>query len=65
MLPPRRFYDPQYLRSRAEEMRTHAEEMNDPAARELMLANAESYDRLADLAEKRIKQKNGNKGKGV
>jgi hypothetical protein len=45
--------DPEHWRYRAEEARTRAGEMNDPAAKRQMLGIARGYERLATRAEER------------
>ena len=44
--------DPAYWRARAEEARQYAETFTDDGARQSMLGVAETYERLAKLAEK-------------
>jgi hypothetical protein len=48
--------DPKYWRDRAEETRTHAEQMRDPNSRRRMLRIAEDYEELAKRAERRLKK---------
>jgi hypothetical protein len=43
----------EHWRDRAEEARVHAEQMNDPEAKRMMLEIAKSYDKLADRAAER------------
>lgn len=43
---------PKYWRMKAQQARIIAESLKDPHARVHMLAAAESYDRLAELAER-------------
>ena len=45
--------DPKYWRERAEELRSIAQLLDDPAAKRQMNAIAASYDRLADHIKKR------------
>jgi hypothetical protein len=45
--------NPKHWRERAEEARATAEQLTDPVARRTMLQVAESYDALAERAEKR------------
>jgi hypothetical protein len=45
-------------RDRAEEARTHAEQMRDPIARRTLLKIAEEYEKLANKAEQRGDTKN-------
>jgi hypothetical protein len=53
-MPPSLIHDPKHWRERAEEARSHAEEMKDPEAKRTMLDIAEGYERLAKQAEKRV-----------
>jgi hypothetical protein len=46
--------DPQHWRFRAEEARKRADQMTDPAGKQIMLDVATSYDRLAAEAETRL-----------
>jgi hypothetical protein len=39
-------------RAKAKEVRAHADQMTDPQARSTMLKIAESYEHLADIAER-------------
>jgi hypothetical protein len=43
----------EHWRDRAEEARTHAEQLTDPEAKRMMLSIAESYEKLAQRAEER------------
>jgi hypothetical protein len=43
----------EHWRNRAEEARVHAEQLTDPEAKRMMLAIAESYEKLAQRAGKR------------
>jgi len=49
--------DPKHWRNRAHEARADAGELNDPAAKRQMLGIARGYDRLADRAEERARDK--------
>lgn len=53
--------NPQYLRNRAEEMRTVAEQLRDPSARSRLLGLASDYDRMAErmIAVQRARRKMG------
>jgi hypothetical protein len=44
-------YSPQYYRDRAEEMRSMADLLSDPDAKQMMLGVVESYEKLALQAE--------------
>ena len=48
--------DAQHWRDRAEEARTHAEQMNTADARMMMLGIAENYEKLARRAEQRAQK---------
>jgi hypothetical protein len=48
------FNDPPYYRERAEELRTIAEHLKDPAVKEKILGCARDYDLLAIRAEERL-----------
>jgi hypothetical protein len=49
----RHLNDPKHWRTRAEEARSSAEQMTDLEAKQMMLAVAEDYERLAQRAEER------------
>jgi hypothetical protein len=49
--------DPAHWRARAEESRVLAEQLSDRDSRRMMLGVAESYERLAQHAERRIAEK--------
>ena len=49
--------DPTHWRQRAEEARRVADQLDDPIAKETMLAIAQSYEQLAVLAEAKIAPK--------
>ena len=51
---PSKINDPQHWLDRAEQARTKAKLMGDPAAREAMLGVARDYERLAEWARERI-----------
>jgi hypothetical protein len=44
--------DPRYWRNRAEEVRTHAERMQHPDTKRMMLRVAEEQDRLDEVLER-------------
>jgi hypothetical protein len=46
--------DPRYWRNRAEELRTIAEQLSDPGARNTMLGVATDCDRLAEHAARHV-----------
>jgi hypothetical protein len=46
-----------HWRARAKESRVLAEQLHDPESRRMMLTVAESYERLADHADRRIAEK--------
>ena len=46
----------QHWRDRAEEARAHAEQMNDPEAKRQMFEIAAGYERLAERAERRLRE---------
>jgi hypothetical protein len=45
--------DPAHWRQRAQEARSIADQLHDPAAKQAMLGVAQNYDQLATIAEKR------------
>jgi hypothetical protein len=47
--------DPVHWRERAKEARAHADQLTDREARALMLAVVDSYDKLAERAEKKLR----------
>jgi hypothetical protein len=49
--------DPAHWRDRAEEARSHAEQMGDETSRQTMLRIADDYERLAKHAERRAKHR--------
>jgi hypothetical protein len=54
-------FDAKRWRDRAEEARAHAEQINDPSARETLLRIAAEYEKLAQQAEtKRPRPVDGN-----
>jgi hypothetical protein len=55
---PAKMIDAKGWRDRAEEARTHAEQMRDPIARRTLLKIAEEYEKLANKAEQRGDTKN-------
>jgi hypothetical protein len=48
--------NPQHWRDRAEEARVNAEQMGDPESRRMMLEIADGYIRLAERAERRLRE---------
>ena len=48
--------DPKYWRNRAEEARVVAESIEDQQSNEVMLGIAEDFERMAALAEERLKR---------
>jgi hypothetical protein len=54
---PSIIHDPQHWRDRAVQARTMADLMNDPQSKEMMLGIAKDYERLAERAEQRLKDK--------
>jgi hypothetical protein len=50
------FDDAPYWHDRAEEARVLADQLHDPIARAMMLKIVAGYERLAQLAEERVKQ---------
>jgi hypothetical protein len=47
--------DPQYWRDRAKKVRADADRATDPRAKRMLLGVAESYDRLAERIEQRLR----------
>jgi hypothetical protein len=45
--------DPEHWRQRAKESRALADQLDDPTAKQTLLEIAQSYERLAELAERR------------
>jgi hypothetical protein len=48
--------NPQHWRDRAEEARVNAEQMSDPDSKRMMLEIADGYMRLAERAERRLRE---------
>ena len=48
--------NPQHWRDRAEEARINAEQIGDPESKRMMLEIAEGYMRLAERAERRLRE---------
>jgi hypothetical protein len=48
--------NPQHWRDRAEEARVNAEQMRDPESKRMMLEIADGYMRLAERAERRLRE---------
>jgi hypothetical protein len=57
-------FTPEQWRDRAEEARARVQEMRDIEAKGVMLSIADSYDRLADMAQRK-RPSAGNAGPGV
>ena len=55
---PNRLHDPKHWHDKAEQARAKAEEMTDVEAKKKMERVAETYDRLADDADKRNEKPN-------
>ncbi len=53
----RSFDDPKHWRERAQEARLHAEQIDDPISKRMMLQVAEDYEKLATRAEQRLRRK--------
>jgi hypothetical protein len=54
MMPtPTLLNDPAHWRRRAQETRTMADQLNDPAAKQKLLEVAQHYEEIAAIAEKR------------
>lgn len=49
--------DPSHWRQRAEEARSVADQLDDPIAKETMLAIARSYEQMAILAEAKLESR--------
>jgi hypothetical protein len=60
-MPSHIFDDPKHWRQRAEQARALAEQMSDPASREMMLGIAKDYERLAERAEQRAQEERKKK----
>jgi hypothetical protein len=60
-MPSHLFDDPKHWRQRAEEARVLAEQMSDPASKEMMLGIAKDYQRLAVRAEQRAQEERKKK----
>jgi bacterioferritin (cytochrome b1) len=56
-MPSHVFDDPKHWRQRAEQARALAEQMSDPASREMMLGIVKDYEQLAEWAEQRAQEK--------
>jgi hypothetical protein len=56
-MPSHLFDDPKHWRKRAEQARTLAEQMSEPASKKMMLDIAKDYERLAERAEQRARKK--------
>lgn len=52
---PKLLDNPAHWRARAEEVRTIADQLDDPKAREMMLKIADTYEKLARNAEARTR----------
>jgi DNA-binding ferritin-like protein len=53
--------DPKHWRDLAEQARVRAEQMADPASRQMLLSIAQTYENLARQAEKRLRDAENSK----
>ena len=60
-MPSHIFDNPKHWRQRAEQARALAEQMSDPASREMMVGIAKDYERLAERAEQRAQEERKKK----
>jgi len=58
-MPTSHINDPEHWRSRAEEARTLADQMNDETSKQMMLRIAADYERLAERAEEQALKSSG------